>query len=372
MLRPASAGDLAALHALWSHPSVREYLFDDEEVSIERASAVLHTCLEHASAGYGLWLVQPHDGDAVLGCVGLLPATVAAEHEPASAGLLEPLAALAPEHWHKGYAFEALTALLAHAFGTLGQPSLAAAHDVPNEASARLLERLGFAVVRDVPGRRFPLRTYALPYAAWAGRHPPSELDAVRAELLAMAAEDLRVREELAQDGALFDGYHPRMREVHERNAARLEAILDRHGWLGRSLVGDAAADAAWLVLQHAIGNPALQRRGLAALTVAAAAGEALRLQVAMLEDRIRCNEGRGQRYGTQLDWDEHGLLSPLPIEDEAGVDARRAELGLSPLADHVRRKRELAEQSGERPPSDWHARERSKEEWLRQTGWRK
>jgi hypothetical protein len=223
-----------------------------------------------------------------------------------------------------------------------------------------------------VPGIEFPLRTYTLRYAAWAGRRESSELDAVRAQLLAMAAEDLRVREELAQDGSLFEGYHPRMREVHERNAARLQAIMDRHGWPGRSLVGDAAADSAWLVLQHAIGNPALQRRGLEALTSAAAAGEASRVQAAMLEDRIRCNEGRGQRYGTQLDWDEHGVLSPLPIEDEAGVDARRQELGLSPLADHVRRKRELAEQSGERPPADWHAREHAKEEWLRRTGWRK
>lgn len=45
---------------------------------------------------------------------------------------------------------------------------------------------------------------------------------ALAAELLALEAEDLRVREELVRDGTLFDGYHPRMREVHERNAYRL------------------------------------------------------------------------------------------------------------------------------------------------------
>jgi hypothetical protein len=148
-------------------------------------------------------------------------------------------------------------------------------------------------------------------------------------ELLAMAADDLRRREELASDGSLFEGYHPRIREVHERNASRLLIILEEHGWPGRSLVGEDAAEAAWIILQHAIGNPALQRRGLALLREAAAAGEIPMVQVAMLDDRIRTLEGRGQRYGTHFDWDEQGLMSPLPIEDEENVDARRREIGL-------------------------------------------
>src|SRR5215470_16050186 len=122
---------------------------------------------------------------------------------------------------------------------------------------------------------------------------------ALSAELLSMAAEDVRVREELASDGSLFEGYHPRMREVHERNAARLLAVVQEHGWPGRSSVGERAAQAAWLILQHAIGNPSLQRNGLSVLKRAAAAGEVPLVQVAMLEDRIRSNEGRRQLYGT-------------------------------------------------------------------------
>ncbi len=195
---------------------------------------------------------------------------------------------------------------------------------------------------------------------------------AVRAELLAMAALDLRVREELARSGALFEGYHPRMREVHERNAARLSEIMDARGWPGRSFVGDEATEAAWLILQHAIGNPSLQRRGLALMREAAATGDVSPIHVAMLEDRIRSNEGRGQRFGTQFDWDENGLISPLPIEDEPHVDERRAEVGLIPLAEDVRRKRQRAAESGEKPPHDWDARQAEIKEWLRSTGWRK
>jgi len=46
-------------------------------------------------------------------------------------------------------------------------------------------------------------------------------------ELLAMAEEDRRVRAELAADGSLFDGYHPKMQAVHDRNAARLTAVIE-------------------------------------------------------------------------------------------------------------------------------------------------
>lgn len=187
-----------------------------------------------------------------------------------------------------------------------------------------------------------------------------------------MAAEDLRVREELARSGALFEGYHPRMRELHERNAARLAAIMEEHGWPGSSLVGEDAAESAWLILQHAIGDPSLQRRGLSLLREAAVVGEVSLIHVAMLEDRIRSNEGRGQRYGTQFDWDEHGLISPLPIEDEPNVDQRRAEIGLAPLAQDTARKRQLAAENGEKPPQNWNARQREKQEWLRSTGWLK
>ena len=198
-----------------------------------------------------------------------------------------------------------------------------------------------------------------------------ADLQSVRVELLAMAAGDLRVREELARSGALYEGYHPRMREIHERNAARLSAILDSHGWPDRSIVGEAAAAAAWLILQHAIGNPSLQRRGLTLMSEAAASGGVSLIHLAMLEDRIRVNEGKGQRYGTQFDWGEDGLISPRPIEDETNVDKRRAEVGLTPLAEDVRRKRQLAAENGERPPQDWNARQAEIQEWLRSTGWR-
>lgn len=193
----------------------------------------------------------------------------------------------------------------------------------------------------------------------------------LREELLLMATEDQRVRAELAATGALFDGYHPRMELVHEQNAQRLTAIIEEHGWPGRSLVGSDGAHAAWLIAQHAIGSPDLQRRVFRLLKAAAAAGEATLLQLAMLEDRIRVNEGRPQRYGTQYDWDRAGLMSPLPIEDADCVDERRRAIGLGPLAEDTRRRREWVRVNNEQPPADWDARRLEMEEWCRARGWR-
>lgn len=97
----------------------------------------------------------------------------------------------------------------------------------------------------------------------------------VASELIALAAKDAAVRRRLGASGALFGGYHPEMEAVHAANAARLERILDAHGWPDVARFGEAAAEAAWLIAQHAIGLPAFQRRCLACVREAAACGTA-------------------------------------------------------------------------------------------------
>lgn len=195
---------------------------------------------------------------------------------------------------------------------------------------------------------------------------------AIRRELLSMVGEDAAVREELESDGSLFRGYHPRMEAVHRRNGARLEVIVDRHGWPGRSLAGDDGAEAAWLIAQHAISVPAFQRRALEALREAIANGDAPAWHAAMLEDRIRSSEGRPQRYGTQFDWDENGQMSPYPpIEDPEGLDERRRAVGLKDHAEVQKRMRAAARYSKEKPPKDLVQRRQEMEDWARRVGWR-
>ena len=195
---------------------------------------------------------------------------------------------------------------------------------------------------------------------------PPADAAELRRALLALAAEDRRVRAELLAEGTLFEGYHPRMEAVHRRNAAYLAAALDRHGWPSAALVGPDGANAAWLVAQHAIGEPVFQRRCLAALEAAAERGDVPLWQPAMLDDRIRVFEGRRQRYGTQLDVAADGALHPHPIDDPDGVKSRRRAVGLEPLAAYLAREGRVP------PPADPDAFRRDYEAWLRRTGWRR
>ena len=136
--------------------------------------------------------------------------------------------------------------------------------------------------------------------------------ESLRRDLLEMASLDRVTRAELAASGDLFDtGYEPRMARVHARNAQRLRRVIESVGWPGTDLVGPDGAEAAWLILQHAIAEPDLLRSASPLLETAAREGRADPAHAAMLEDRIRFFEGRPQRYGTQLDWDAEGNLSP-------------------------------------------------------------
>ena len=185
--------------------------------------------------------------------------------------------------------------------------------------------------------------------------------------LLSMAKKDAKVRAELAETGELFDGYAPRLAEVHDRNAQELEAIIGEFGWPGSSLVGPEGAAAAWLILQHAIGQPALQRKCLPLLREAAAQGEVEPRHVAMLEDRICFFERRPQRYGTQFDWNEDGQMAPWVIDDPDGVDERRRSVGLEPLSLLLLICKGI---EGEEPPQDHHKRQEEMMAWARSVGW--
>jgi hypothetical protein len=186
-------------------------------------------------------------------------------------------------------------------------------------------------------------------------------------QLLSMEEEDLRVRAELAAGGALFEGYHPRMEDVHRRNAARLRAVIAAHGWPGESLVGQAGAEAAWRIAQHAIGEPSFQRACLERLRAAAAAGDVPARHAAYLEDRIRMLEGRPQLYGTQLESADDGRPVPYQIQGEERVDERRAAVGLEPLAEQMKR----VERGEPADPKMRAERDAAYRKWLRRAGWR-
>jgi hypothetical protein len=189
-------------------------------------------------------------------------------------------------------------------------------------------------------------------------------------QLIELYHNDEKMRARLAKEGVLFHGYAAEMEQVHRHNSERLEAIVGEFGWPGESLVGEDGAWLAWMLAQHAIGLPDFQRRCLSLLNEAVANEDAPAIHAAYLTDRIRFNERKPQVYGTVFDWDEYGQLSPWTIEDEAGVDGRRANVGLPPLVDAVEDARNQAAAEGNTPPVDYKARQWEIEEWARRVGW--
>jgi hypothetical protein len=187
----------------------------------------------------------------------------------------------------------------------------------------------------------------------------------IREQLLRMDALDQTVRGELAADGSLFKGYHPRMEAVHRANAEQLREIIKRVGWPGEKLVGKDGATAAWRVAQHAIGEPDFMRECRKLLDDASQRGDAPRWQFAMIDDRIRAFEGRPQRYGTQLRDTVNGV-APYPLEDVKQVEKWRQEVGLPPLGELLSGLRETP------PPTADEIVEQEAAElaWRRKVGW--
>lgn len=191
-----------------------------------------------------------------------------------------------------------------------------------------------------------------------------------RHRLLALKDAEQALRLELLQSGEPVGGYPARLRQLHEANARELELIVDDEGWPTAESAGADGAEAAWLMAMHAVSRPSFMRRCLSLLKSAANRDEVPRRHAAMLEDRIRALEGRPQRYGTQLDF-QGGRLSPLPIEDEDGVDGRRAAAGLAPLAETIATARATAQSDGAPPPEEWEASSSVLEALAKEVGWR-
>ncbi len=191
----------------------------------------------------------------------------------------------------------------------------------------------------------------------------------LRRKLLLMWATDAQVRSALAETGELFNGYCPKMERIHLENAARLERLIEDNGgvWLGKTLVGDDGAEAAWLIVQHAISLPDISRRCLKLIEQAVAANEAETYHFAYLYDRICFFENRPQKYGTQSDWNENGVMEVWKLEDIEKVNDYRAAIGLEPLKSFIWEN----EETRENKPKDFAARRSEFEAWSQKVGWR-
>jgi len=145
-LRPIDLVDGDALHAIFTEPGVKQFLFDD--VAPSRDETQTHV---EAACAHGGWVIEL-DGVTV-GFASLRPIGTADR---------ELVIVVSERCWGRGVAFAAAQAALGHGFAVLGLDRILATVDLPNERSHRLMRRLGFVRTGEIDGPMYRATNYIL------------------------------------------------------------------------------------------------------------------------------------------------------------------------------------------------------------------
>jgi hypothetical protein len=184
-----------------------------------------------------------------------------------------------------------------------------------------------------------------------ASPEPAPANPALRDELLRLGREDQAAREGFGPAAAANDtAYMRRLMRGDSLRTVRLREIVSASGWPGRRLVGREAAKSAWLILQHSNALD-LQQALLPKLWLAADSGEVSKGEIAMLTDRVLLRSGKRQRYGTGFSL-QGGRMVLDSVETLDGLDARRAAVGLPPMAEYAKKLAEVYKLPVVWPPS--------------------
>ncbi|MGW2695659.1 DUF6624 domain-containing protein [Streptomyces sp. NPDC001296] len=146
--------------------------------------------------------------------------------------------------------------------------------------------------------------------------------------LITLATEDKRLTREAS---ALPGEAAPRTAVLVARadHGRRLREVVRTAGWPTCEAVGDDASTAALLIL---LGTRSQFLLGLCRPLIAEAVTKESTpaIHLAYVDDLLAVLRGYQQTYGTQVD---PVSLRPFPIKEPRSVDARRATVGLPPLA---------------------------------------
>lgn len=163
VLREFDHGDAEFIVRLLNEPSFIANIADRGVRTIQDALSYLDTgplamYREHA---LGLYRVERSEDGQVVGMCGLL---VRDELPDPDIGF-----ALLPEYWGRGYAVEAAAATLADGRDRLGLGRIVAITSLDNEASRRVLERLGLQLEGVIPWHGEEVRLFAIDYRQGEG-----------------------------------------------------------------------------------------------------------------------------------------------------------------------------------------------------------
>lgn len=136
-LRELQLADAAFALRLYNEPSFLQHIGDKGVRTLADAEKNLQqgAIASYAQHGYGMWLVENQQGQAI-GLCGLIKRDFLAETDLGYAYL--------PQYFGVGYAYEAASAVLAYAAAQTELKTLVAIVSPANLASKALLQKLGF------------------------------------------------------------------------------------------------------------------------------------------------------------------------------------------------------------------------------------
>src|SRR5215211_6090825 len=137
-LRVFTIDDAGFILTLLNEPSFLRYIGDKQVRELEHARQYILNgpVASYEQNGFGLCLVELRESHTPIGMCGLIKR---AELPDPDIGF-----AFLPDFWNKGFAFEAATAVLRDARERLRLKRILAITSLDNDASIKLLERLGF------------------------------------------------------------------------------------------------------------------------------------------------------------------------------------------------------------------------------------
>lgn len=162
LVRPLTQNDLPALAEMLGDPEVMKYSVRGVCDKAETRSFI-DWCLEcYSSHGMGPWgLVDKNSGD-LLGFCGMGPETVAGIEE------INLGYRLATKYWNRGFATEAVEAVLAYAFGHKLAASVVVIIEPEHLASVRVCEKAGFGHYTSLEFHHRPVRVYRMTAQEWS------------------------------------------------------------------------------------------------------------------------------------------------------------------------------------------------------------
>lgn len=138
VLREINKKDANAIYSTFSHDDVIRYYGQEKLTSIEEAENIINIFATTYSGKRGIrWGIERKDNQELIGTIGFH--AWLSNHKRAEIGY-----EIHPEHWRNGYTHEALLKIISYGFVEMDLARIGAIVFTENEASNRLLTKVGF------------------------------------------------------------------------------------------------------------------------------------------------------------------------------------------------------------------------------------